>query len=104
LASIFGLSVQETADQSKDTLIDIVSSSAFERHRNDPTGLNFYPLMLADKKIRWNTFSKKLIQILLILPIGSADAERGFSIYKHIKFDRRARLGEIYILILYFMT
>ena len=41
LASIFGLSVQETADQWKDTLIDIVSSSAFERHRNDQRGSIF---------------------------------------------------------------
>ena len=35
---------------------------------------------------------KSLIKIALVIPVGSAEAERGFSILKHIRYDRRNRL------------
>lgn len=92
LALSFGLPVEETMLEWKEALTSIVGSSNFERYRNDRTGLNFYSFFLADKNIPWKTNSKKFIEILLVLPIGSADAERGFSVLKHIKYDRRARL------------
>ena len=34
----------------------------------------------------------RLIMALLVIPVASADAERGFSIVNHAKYDRRARL------------
>ena len=37
---------------------------------------------------------KKLIQMALVIPIGSSDVERGFSILKHANYDRRSRLKE----------
>jgi len=34
-----------------------------------------------------------LIKVVLVIPIGSADAERGFSIMNHIRTSRRSRLS-----------
>lgn len=42
--------------------------------------------------IAWTDRIRKLIHTVLALPIGSADAERGFSIMNHIRTDRRSRL------------
>lgn len=36
---------------------------------------------------------KKLIKTVLVLPMGSADAERSFSIMSHIRTSRRSRLA-----------
>lgn len=38
------------------------------------------------------TETTKLIQTILVLPIGSADAERGFSVMNHVKSSRRSRI------------
>ena len=48
----------------------------------------------SDKLIPWGRLSKirKLIQIVTVLPIGSAEAERGFSIMNHIRTKRRSKL------------
>lgn len=43
--------------------------------------------------IEYIEITKKLIQTTLVLPIGSADAERGFSIMNNIKDGRRNRLN-----------
>ena len=48
---------------------------------------------MANEQIPWKPYSKRLIQQILVLPIGSADIERGFSVLKHIKYDRRSSLG-----------
>lgn len=42
--------------------------------------------------IAWTEKTRQLINTILVLPIGSADAERGFSIMNHIKTSRRTRL------------
>lgn len=44
--------------------------------------------------ISWTEKTKNLIRIILVLSIGCADAERGFSIMNHVKSNRRVRLVE----------
>lgn len=39
---------------------------------------------------------KKLIRHILVLPVGSADAERGFSIFGTIRTKRRASIGPLH--------
>jgi hypothetical protein len=92
LANKFGFPVQDTIEQWKDVLVAIVSSGDFERYRNDVSSINFYSYFLAEQNVPWKKYSKSLIETILVIPIGSADAERGFSILKHIKYDRRSRL------------
>ena len=50
--------------------------------------------MLANTALPWKDNVKKLIQMALVIPIGSSDVERGFSILKHANYDRRSRLKE----------
>ena len=52
----------------------------------------FWSRFLKFKSINWTLKTKQLIRTVLVIPIGSADAERGFSIMNHIKHERRARL------------
>lgn len=52
----------------------------------------FWSQFLKTKNIAWTDRTKKLINTVLVLPIGSADAERGFSIMNHIKSPRRAQI------------
>lgn len=52
----------------------------------------FWSILLKDPSIAWQTNTKKLINTILVLPVGSAEAERGFSIMNYIKSKRRARL------------
>lgn len=61
------------------------------RNRNTET-FSFWSHFLNEIGIAWTDKTKMLIRIILVLPIGSADAERGFSIMNHVKSDRRARL------------
>lgn len=51
-------------------------------------------LLKNSEEIHWTELTKKLIYTILVLPVGSAEAERGFSIMNHIKSSRRARLNE----------
>jgi len=53
----------------------------------------FWGKMLALEHLPWNNDIKKIIQMILVFPIGSADAERGFSILKHARYDRRSSLA-----------
>ena len=48
--------------------------------------------MRANSNLPWSPSIKKLIEITMVLPLGSADAERGFSILKHASYDRRSLL------------
>lgn len=62
------------------------------RDKNTET-FAFWSIFLNKQGIAWTEKTKKMIQTILVIPIGSADAERGFSIMNHIKYDRRSRLS-----------
>lgn len=71
----------------------LIESENFCDFRNRYTEtFAFWSHFLNEMGIAWTEKTKKLIRIVLVLPIGSADAERGFSVMNHIKYDRRARL------------
>ena len=42
--------------------------------------------------MKWESEIKKLITIVLILPVGTADVERSFSVLNHFNSTRRSRL------------
>ena len=52
----------------------------------------FWPNVMIDEDVTLGEKIKELLQIVLVLPIGSSDAERAFSILSHIKSKRRGSL------------
>lgn len=52
----------------------------------------FWSHFLNAPGIVWFERTTKLIQTILVIPVGSAEAERGFSIFNHIKTSRRSKL------------
>lgn len=72
----------------------IIESVTFCVLRNDKTETYaFWSQFLNEVGIRWTKRTEELIRTVLVLPIGSADAERGFSVMNHIKSQRRSRLN-----------
>lgn len=57
------------------------------------TALPFWVKLLSMEDIQWTPSTRKLIQSILVLGVGTADAERGFSIMNHIKNKRRGSLN-----------
>lgn len=49
----------------------------------------FWSQYLNKEGIAWTEKTTKLIRTILVIPIGSAEAERGFSIFNHIKTSRK---------------
>ena len=58
--------------------------------KKDPIG--FWTHFLNLETVDFRSEIKSLIRKVLVLPISTADVERGFSILTHIKSDRRSRL------------
>lgn len=53
----------------------------------------FWSIIIKSENIAWTPLTKKLIYMIMVIPVGSAEAERGFSIMNHIRGDgRRSRL------------
>lgn len=52
----------------------------------------FWQHFLNKESLNWNAEMKKLVQTSLVIPIGSADAERGFAIMNNLKTSQRSRL------------
>lgn len=59
--------------------------------RQTKTG-NFWSEMLNCDRLAWTENVKNLVQTVLVITTGSSEAERGFSIMNHAKYDRRSRL------------
>lgn len=53
----------------------------------------YWSLLLKSQNIEWTPRVEKLVKTMLVITTGSAEAERGFSIMNHIKYDRRSRLS-----------
>lgn len=76
-----------------DLLESIILSENFCKMKNEKTEtFAFWSTFLNENGIRWTDRTTRLIQIILVLPIGSADAERGFSVMNHIKSQRRSKI------------
>lgn len=52
----------------------------------------FWPHFLHHNLVPWKPKIKHLITTVLVLPVGTADVERSFSILNHFKYNRRSTL------------
>jgi hypothetical protein len=86
----FGYDYLTIFEDWKRVLKNIISRADFcQIGKSDPN--YFWPYFL-NKQVGWTEALKKMIRTVLVIPIGSADAERGFSIMNHILGKRRTRL------------
>jgi hypothetical protein len=93
LATIFGIPSQQIAQHWKILILSICAEKDFCRYqKSEPIPFWSHYLQVEFPVVRWQNDIKKLIMIILVLPIGSADAERGFSIMNHIRTNRRASI------------
>lgn len=77
-------------------LIDsIVTDEKFcELAQKNTKSFMFWSIVLKMNTISWTPLTRKLIHTILVILVGSAEAERGFSIMNHIRGDgRRSRLS-----------
>lgn len=54
--------------------------------------LVFWEYFLKKETVQWGFQIRKLVEIVLCVPISTAEVERGFSILSHIRYDRRSSL------------
>ncbi len=61
---------------------------------NDRCGLfkEFWSLQLSDENLPWTFQTEHIIRSILSLPISATECERGFSVMKYIKDEKRANL------------
>jgi hypothetical protein len=94
IASRFNLDPASASREWVNLLTSLVTNEHF-CNRVTWTPEKFWSFYLRSGNIDWQPTIKRLIQIVLVLPANSADAERSFSIMNHIKYDRRARLSSL---------
>lgn len=75
------------------TDIDIVC----EIRNNHTKTATFWSAILNHSSFPWKERVAKLIKTVLVITTGSVEAERGFSIMNHIKYDRRSRLSATHL-------
>jgi len=92
LATRFAIPVHRIAEQWKIVLLSISDKNDFCRYQKSEPIPFWSHYLQADSSVQWQRDVKQLIMIILVLPIGSADAERGFSIMNHIRTNRRASI------------
>lgn len=74
-------------------LISIIDSEDFCAYKTRSTEIYaFWSHFLNTQGIGWTERTTKIIQTILVIPIGSSEAERGFSVFNHIKNSRRSTL------------
>ena len=91
LAERLHFPIDTISDQWQILIRKVVESNEFATIRQGDD-ITFWGKMLALNELPWAKEIKEFIKTILVLPIGSSDAERGFSILKHARYDRRARL------------
>lgn len=91
---IFGMSeCNKLLNEWAKLLESIILHEKFCTMRNDKTEtFAFWSFFLNEIGVHWTDRTTRLIQTILVLPIGSADAERGFSVMNHIKSPRRSTI------------
>jgi hypothetical protein len=62
-------------------------------HQDGDDPVQFWSYFLAKPTVAWQPNIKRAVEHALVVPIATADVERGFSILNHIAYDRRSRLG-----------
>ncbi len=94
LAGRFGLDEEIITNEFGILLHSLLDDHApdYCTHREKDSPVNFWSYFLNSPTVIWHPSIKKLVQIVLVIPIASADVERGFSILAHTRSDRRSRL------------
>lgn len=77
----------------RNLLTSIVTHGYYCRLRNG-NAVEFWSKFLHPNttNVEWTEKTKRIIQTILVIPVGSAEAERGFSIMNYIKTSRRSSL------------
>lgn len=71
----------------------IVDRADYKQRKNNADYVEFWARYLSDKNLPLTDAVKYLIKTSMVIPVTSAEAERSFSILKHIKYYRRSRLN-----------
>ncbi len=98
LAARFGFGTSVIQKQFSKLLITMITDHHemyCSLNKKDP--VTFWAYFLKNKMITWDDDMKKLLYIVLALPIGSADVERGFSTKNHFKTNWRSTLTTSHI-------
>ena len=95
LATRFNIDPDAAVTQWKKVLRHLITeetaycSKKYFDNGKDPS---FFWSFYMNKNIGWGEDILKLLQIVLVLPSNSADAERSFSILNYVRYDRRTKL------------
>lgn len=94
LCNIFKLMDCDELQNDWEALLEsIIESESFCVMRTGKTEtFAFWTHFLNRVGIKWTDLTKMLVRIVLVMPIGSAEAERGFSIMNDIKTKRNSNL------------
>jgi hypothetical protein len=93
LAQRFSFETNEMVKEFKELLTFFISEITGEYCSYKTTEAHvFWPHFLQHQLVPWKPNIKKLITTVLVLPVGTADIERSFSILNHFKYNRRSRL------------
>ena len=91
LACLYGQSEASISEDWKKLQQDITSSDEWCTMKGSGT-LEFWKHYLSSRDITMSDDIRNIIRSILVTPISSADAERGFSILFHTRTSRRSRL------------
>ena len=91
LAVRFDVDKAEAVSEWRDLLEAIIADPRWCSMKNSKPR-NFWAVYLTRDDFEIGPAIRRLLQVTLSLPIGSADAERAFSVLAHIRNKRRSRL------------
>lgn len=93
IAKYFKIDENAVLDEWQTLLLSVVRSKNYCTIKKEETeALVFWSELLKWPDIAWAENIEKLILTVLVLPISSAEAERGFSTLNYVRNDRRTKL------------
>lgn len=75
-----------------ESIVDSIAICELRKKETKPFA--FWSTLLEDESlgVDFTPLTREVLKTILVLPVGSADAERGFSVMNHINTSRRSRL------------
>ncbi len=92
LAEMYGMTFGDLWGEWQNVMNRLVRDPDFGQLKTTAS-TTFWPHYLMKEDVPWGQNIKKIVQRALLMPASSAQAERGFSVLKHIKYDRRSQLS-----------
>ncbi len=92
LSQIYNVPTTQRVQEWKKLLKELTSSSDWCKQKHSEVRF-FWSHYLKKQDFIISPNIRKIIQGVLVTPIGSADAERGFSVMNHVRTKRRSRLN-----------